>query len=220
MEKLLQFLTASDARNAVAIAVALVTTTLAIIIYRLNRKRKALIYEFLSLTRLLSMREEIEGRVRIIVDDAEVQDVGLVQIRITNTGTEPIRAADFVRPISFTVGEGARIIEAEPSDLRPESIDAVISNEIRRATLLPTLLNSKNSLVIKLLIANFDGTITPDARIEGVELMPRLNLRDSKWMPILFRALQAVHLVTVVGGAELGLSTLSPEIHNDYKKAK
>jgi len=35
-------------------------------------------YEFLSMTRLLTVNEEMIGRVRILVDDVQVQDVGLV----------------------------------------------------------------------------------------------------------------------------------------------
>jgi hypothetical protein len=127
MQPIWEFLTRNDARNAIAIAAILISATVAISLYRLSRRRKSIVYEFLSMTRLLSMQEEIAGRVRILVDGVDVQDVGLVQIRIVNTGTDPIRAADYVRPISFSVDEGVRIVEAEIADKKPESIDATIA---------------------------------------------------------------------------------------------
>lgn len=212
------FLTRNDARNAIAIAAILISATVAIGLYRLSRRRKSIVYEFLSMTRLLSMQEEIAGRVRILVDGVDVQDVGLVQIRIVNTGTDPIRAADYVRPISFSVDDGVRIVEAEIADKKPESIDATIAKEDQRATLIPTLINSKESLVIKLLIANFNGNIKTDARIEGVELKPKPSLRDSKWTPIIVTAFKAAMVVQGLGAAELGI--LPDDFRNDYKKTK
>lgn len=214
MENLWNFLKGDSGRPVLTIATIVISVAVAITLFLLNRKRKSLIYEILSMTRLLSVREEMANRVRVLVDDVPVRDVGLVQIKITNSGTELIRASDFVRPISFVVENGVRIIEAEVSDKRPGTIDAEIQKEDQRVTLLPTLFNSKDSLVLKLLIANFDGVISADARIEGVELKPRPNLRNSKWAPSIVLATKFLSPVLGVG-AEL---VLPEEIHNDYKR--
>jgi hypothetical protein len=221
MDKLWFFLKGDNGKPALAIAAIVISTTIAISLYFLNRKRKSLVYEYLALTKLLSMQKEISGRVRILVDDTEVQDVGLVQIRISNTGTEPIRISEFVRPISFSVFRSARIIEAEVSDKTPLNIDAEIVKENQKATLRPTLLNSKNSLVIKLLIANFDGDIAADARIEGVELQPRFRFSETKWHPIVLGAFKMATQLTAAG-AGLGLMELGigDEVRNDYRKTR
>lgn len=205
----------NDARNGITIIVAIVTSALTITLFRLNWKRKVLVYEFLSMTRLLSVQEGISGRIRVLVDEDEVKDVGLVQIKIANVGTEPIRASDFVRPISFSVDEGVRIIEAEVSDRRSPTIDAEIHKDDRKATLLPTLLNARNSLVIKLLIADFNGKISTDARIEGVDLKVRPRLLDRRWALVLWSTLNALYSVGIV--AE-GFGFTLEETHNDYKK--
>jgi hypothetical protein len=99
------------------------------------------------------------------------------------------------------------------------SIDATVQKEDRRATILPTLLNAKDSFVLKLLIANFDGQITPDARIEGVELKPRPEFSDSKWTPIIVTVLKSLPVVGAgLGSAELGIPRES--FHNDYQSSK
>ena len=139
---------------------------------------------------------------------------------MTNTGTESIKASDYLRPISFAVEEGVRIIEAEISDQQPTTIDAKIQAEDRKAMLVPTLLNSKDSLVIKLLIANFNGAISADARIEGVELKPIAQLAESRLAlaPIISAALRVAPAVVGIAGIELALK--STDLNNDYKRPK
>jgi hypothetical protein len=88
MQSIWTFLTGNDGRTVITLAAIVISATIAIVIFRLNRKRKALTYEFLSMTRLVSVKEEMAGRIQVLVDRVAVQDVGLVQIRISNTGTE------------------------------------------------------------------------------------------------------------------------------------
>lgn len=207
MNQAWDFLKSDGGRSALAIAAILISASVAIGIFLLNRKRKSLVYEYLSMTRLLSMKDEMSGRVRIVVDDVQVKDVGLVEVKIINNGTEPVRVADFIRPISFSVDEGVRIIEAEVSDRKPTTIIADLQKEDRRATLGATLLNSKNSLVIKLLIANFNGNISVDSRIEGVELSPREH--KNRWLNL---ALGIIQTTPIVGAA-----VIEDDFRNDYK---
>ena len=98
--------------------------------------------------------------------------------------------------------------------------DAKIQAEDRKATLVPTLLNSKDSLVIKLLIANFNGAISADARIEGVELKPISQLAESRLAlaPIISAALRVAPAVVGIAGIELALK--STDLNNDYKRPK
>jgi hypothetical protein len=210
------FMTGNSGRTVLALAAIVISATIAITIFILNRKKKSLSYEFISMTRVVSVKEDMAARIQVLVDGAPVQDVGVVQVRIANTGTEPIRAADYVRAISFSVGGQARIIEATVSEIEPANIDAAIVKEEQRVVLQPTLLNSKDSLVLKLLVANFDGHVAVDSRIEGVELRPSPRLADSKWVPIFIAALKFASISAgLAGAAELGVSrTATP---NDYK---
>jgi hypothetical protein len=218
------FLARNDARNAIAIAAIVISAAIAITLFRLNRKRKTLVYEYLSMSRLVSLPEQRSGRIRVLVDETPVMDVGLVQIGILNSGTDPIKAIDFVRPVSFSVAAPARIVEASISEENPPTIAAELEVDDHRATLAATLLNAGDSLVLKLLIADFDGAISIDARIEGVELKRRghLNgyLRDSKWAPV-FRF--AIEILSAFGGlgaiTALQLKSWDRDFPNDYRRS-
>ena len=209
-----EFLTGNGGRTVLALAAIVISATIAITIFRLNRKRKSIVYDFLSMTRVVSVQEEMAGRVQVLVDHVPVQDVGIVQIRLTNTGTEPIKASEFVRPITFTVNAPSRIIEASISEKEPASIDAELATDDLRLTLRPTLLNSKDSVVLKLLVSDFDGRISVDSRIEGTELKQQARLADSKWMPVLLTALKIASSSAGISGADL--SFLRDTSTNDY----
>lgn len=176
MDDLWNFLKSDAGRSTIALSAILVSASIAITIYLLNRRRKALVYEILSMTSVLTVKEELSGRVKILFDGESVDDVGLVFIRVMNCGTEPIRISDFVRPISFSVASGTRIIDAEITKKKPQGLEVLLDWSSGRLTIPPTLMNSKDELILKLLIANFGGTIIPDARIEGAEMKQRTNL--------------------------------------------
>jgi hypothetical protein len=170
------------------------------------------------MTRLVSLKDEKSGRIRLLVDDIPVRDVGLVQIRITNVGTEPIKAADFVRPISFSVADTAHIVEANVSEKSPSSVDAEISKDDHRAILAPTLMNAKDSIVVKLLIADFDGGVTTDARIEGTELVLRKYFRFGRRRQLLQFAMEVLSATGGLGAmASVQLKNLDLDFPNDYK---
>lgn len=223
MDDLWNFLVKNDARNAITIAAIVISAAVAITLFRLGRKRRSLVYEFLSMNRLVSLRDQGSGRIRVLVDETPVLDVGLVQIRILNSGTDPIPTADFFRPVSFSISETARIVEGSVSEENPSNIGAQLEVTEHRVTLVPTLMNGGDSLVVKLLIADFDGIISADARIQGTELRPRgyLNgyLRNSRWAAVLQFA---VEMLSAMGGfgyiAASQLKSLDRDFPNDYKQ--
>jgi hypothetical protein len=162
------FLKSDGGRVALAVTAILVSLTL----FVLNRKSKKLVYKVVARTRVLSVKKELADKVQILYEGVPVGNVGLFQIRIINSGSEPIRAADFVRPIAFVPLPGTRIIEANIDKTEPAAIGASLTRENGIVTISPILLNSKNFLEIKMLIENFDGNFSIDSRIEGVELKP------------------------------------------------
>jgi hypothetical protein len=207
MDQFWIFLKSDGGRVTLAVIAILVPVVVATTLYFKNRRRKQLVYEILSKTRVLTVKEEISGRIRIFLDEEQVQDVGLVHIRITNVGTEPIRTSEFVRPISFSVPEGARIINADIVKKEPEALDATIQKEDTKATLVPALLNGGDTFTFKLLIANFDGKIVPDARIEGAELERRESRRKINLGQVLYQTLAAFAGVTFAAALEKSIGT-------------
>jgi hypothetical protein len=194
MNDLWVFLKSDGGRVTLAILAIVVSAAIAITLYLLNRKRKSLVYEALSMTRILTVREKLAGRIRILFDDKEVQDVGLLKVRFTNAGTEPVDASDFIRPISFSISEGARFIEASVVVTTPEGLDASLDAAENKVSVIPTLWNSQDSITLKCLIANFDGRVSFDGRIRGANLEPRRHLGG------LWRALLETAFVFLLGG--------------------
>jgi hypothetical protein len=75
------FLKSDGGRVVLTLIAILVSATVALTIYRLNKKRKALIYDYLSMTRLLDVGGEVESRVKVMVDEKAVQNVGIVRVK-------------------------------------------------------------------------------------------------------------------------------------------
>jgi hypothetical protein len=169
MQQVWDFLKSDAGRVTLSIAAIVASAAVAVTLFILNRKRKRLSYQILSRTRLLSVSQEMAGYVRVLVGERQVHDVGLVHLKIVNTGTEPIKSSDFDRPVSFCVNKDATIISAEITETVPAALEPKFDIEASKITLKPMLLNARDSVILKLLVVDFDGTIQPDARVEGAD---------------------------------------------------
>lgn len=182
------------------LAIAAIAVT--IVVYLLQRNRKSLSYEIVSNNSLLTVREELEGKVKITYEDTPVKNVQLIVMKIINTGNVPITPSDFVRPLQFIFDEQTRILSSEVTKKEPKNIDAHITIDKNSFRLEPTLLNGKDSITIKSLVYDFDGLPKVDTRIIGVDRV----------IPITEMSIRSVALVLI--GFLLGLSgmviTLKP----------
>ena len=160
----------TDGGRATFGIIAFVSLAWAITSYLLNKRSKKLIYQRISTTRVLTVKEELAGRVEIYLDGRAVREVGLLRMKITNT--HPTDKVDFVRPIKFSVLPGQTIMDADFVEVDPPVLAPSLQRNDTSVTIEPLLLNEKNSFQVKLLIANFGGTVQLDSRIEGVELKP------------------------------------------------
>ncbi len=157
--------------------IAVILTSLTILIsyflYRKQRQRKALSYEILSLTPLLSMNEEVKGKLEIRFSGEPVQQVHLVQIKITNSGNVPIVATDYERQVNLSFGEKAKILTVEVVETTPKSLQVAVQKTIEgskeKALLPPILMNQGDSFTFKMLVSSFAKPITIDGRIVGVK---------------------------------------------------
>jgi hypothetical protein len=125
-------------------------------IYLLNKRRKSLSYRIVSKTKLLSVDEAIGGRVQILLDGEPAANLGLVLIDVENTGNEPIRSEDFVRPLVFLFPARAAVISAEITKAKPSNLGATVSFDSSSVTLAPTLMNPADSVSLKVLLKQFD----------------------------------------------------------------
>lgn len=83
-------------------------------------------------------------------------------------GNVAIAPTDFERPLSFSFGDGSRILSAEIIKTYPITLKPTLNLLSNRVSLEPVLLNGNDTLTIKLLIFQYGGQVIPDARAAGV----------------------------------------------------
>ena len=146
----------------------LVAIIVTIVLYRTQRRRKALSYEIISRTPLLSIGDEIKGKLQILFDGKPVQDIHLIVLKIINSGNVPIVSTNYERPVNLSFGENSWILTAEVSETDPEDLRATVNIENAKVALEPVLLNGGDSITLKLLVSQL-GEINVDGRIVGVK---------------------------------------------------
>jgi hypothetical protein len=173
----------------VGAAVGLVGTisavVLGVVIYRLQRRRKALSYELLTQTRLVKVEEGYDSAIEILYEGQSVADVSLITLKIVNSGNLPITEDDYEMPAVWTFGEEARVLSADVMETDPttlqkmEHLIALVKNDLVLGT---WLLNPGDSITVKLLVSGFGGEISASGRIAGVkdlQMVKRSSLVDT-----------------------------------------
>src|SRR5271157_1070525 len=140
----------------------------AIIAVFVQRRRKELSYEVLSNSPVLSVREEIEGKLVILFEQQPVKGVQLLEVKLMNSGNQPITSSDFEAPVALEFGEKSRILTGEVTDTATEGLTASISVEQSHISLNPLLLNGGDSITIRVLVANYEKPPTVGGRVVGV----------------------------------------------------
>lgn len=140
-----------------------------VVLFLLQRRRKALSYEVVSRTSLMSVKEEVKGRVQILFDGTPVSDAHMMIMRVTNAGNVPIVPSDYLRPVKFGFGEMVQILSAEVMETSPHNIEASVEVDTGAVILTPVLLNGGDSITLKILLAQYEGKIDVDGRIVGVK---------------------------------------------------
>ena len=142
---------------------------ISVVVLRQERHRKKLSYEIISSTPLLSSKEEISGKLQILFKGNPVEDVHLIEIKIANSGNMPITSAEYERPVNFGFGDKAQILTAEVIETNPKNLEAPADIQAGRIVLAPVLLNSGDTITLRMLISQFDGHVNVDGRIVGVK---------------------------------------------------
>jgi hypothetical protein len=157
----------------VGAVLALLAVFISIVIYFKERRRKQVSYVILSIDPLLGWgAAAFKGELQLTYDGKLVDSPYLVSIRIFNSGNVPIPSSDYERPISVGFGSSARILKAEVVETVPKNLNATISLAKEptgeRLVLSPSLLNSGDSIDLRMLIAEYNQ-VCVDGRLVGVK---------------------------------------------------
>ena len=152
-----------------SVAVAVAALLLTILLFRMQRNQKKISYEVITSEAAVSVGDEAKGRIQILFDGTPVNDVHLIVLKICNTGDIPILSTEYDRPITFNFGKGSKVLDVGIFDIMPSNIRVSVKIDIEKIVVEPLLLNSKDSFKLKVLLINFSGEISADARIVGVK---------------------------------------------------
>ncbi|MCT4477072.1 hypothetical protein N0U24_07835 [Peribacillus frigoritolerans] len=157
-----------------------------IILWRKGQSRKALSYDIFSSTSLFKKHDELGKKLKIFFDDREIKEnVLLVLLRIVNTGNVPIEEDDFKKDITIETNN-SKILIAEVKETTPKNLYVDIRNDrTGYAAISPLLLNSKEEIIIKLLIKASDkipfskDELIVASRIVGVSEITKVKQSSS-----------------------------------------
>lgn len=154
-------------------AIALLAT---IIIYFLQTNKRALSYEIVSKTSLLSTKEKLEGKLKISYNEILVQNIKIFELKIINTGQMAIAASDYERPLRFLFSEKSNVLATEIIETSPKSLITELSVEKNNVIVKPILMNAKDYIIAKIVVADYeDNNITTDVRIRDVKDIKKID---------------------------------------------
>ncbi len=161
----------------------LISVFLSIILYRKQRSRKEIVCDLIYDATVLSAADEVRKRVKFLLDNKPVEDLCVVLLNIWNSGNAAVKPSDFRRPLRIDFG-GADVLEAgildtTYSDIKEEA-EASLKVNAKDLTFEPLLLNSKDSIKLKVLLTGHtSNTVHVDTHIIEGNLQTRTSVLDT-----------------------------------------
>src|SRR2546425_10907232 len=107
--------------------IAVIIALIAIIVTLTQRYRKEIVYDIISDTPILSIKEEVKNRVKVLFDDKPMTNARLIILRIWNSGNVPIIPSDYIEPITLNFGADAEILDADILASIPDDIKSKLT---------------------------------------------------------------------------------------------
>jgi subtilisin-like proprotein convertase family protein len=186
---------------------SIVAVGLTIFIYFLTRKKKVLSYEVVSEYPLISINDELKGKLKVLYDGNPVENVHLLLFRFVNAGNVPITTTDFEKPLTVRFSGNSTVLSAERVKANPDNLTLGLKVENSVITIEPALMNAGDFFTTKALIGEYGGSFDVDARIVGVKAI-RVARRQAR-LQVVRLPLWAAFLSLVVALILLILSFIS-----------
>jgi hypothetical protein len=143
-------------------------------VFILQQEVKALQVVILASTSLVEVEQSVAEEIEVLYKDQTVTNLSLFQVKVENSGNQPIREEDYAKPIQFVFPPHAEIVEAVILESSPPSIGMTVQTERNSATLSPVLLNQEDRTIARFLVSNMPSSggpqpFTVDARVVGVK---------------------------------------------------
>jgi hypothetical protein len=183
----------------------------AFVIFFMQIRRKALSYSILTNSSVISVSDKVKDRIQVIYDGRVVPSLRLIEIRIKNSGSLPIKPDDYVEPLAFRFSDDTKILSMEVIDNQSLGISlATKLSDQSRTMISKALLNPKDSFDIKILLSEGSTDFSLTGRIVGISkiqassnLRPSINIKLSTLVP--FVIFYTAIIVAMVGDGKYTL---------------
>ena len=168
----------------------------AFVIFFLQIRKKTLTYTVLTNSGLVPVSTEVKSDIQIRYKGKLVPEVRLVEIRIKNSGSLPIKPEDYIEPLRLQL-PNSRILSSEVMDAHSlgASIETKLSNR-SEIVLSKTLLNPTDFFDVKILLTDGDADFSVVGRIVGVSKIQNLTGREVNYYILLsFVAVNVLALI-------------------------
>ena len=167
---------------------------ISVILYYTQKQKKTISYFIITKLKLISLKEECKGKIKILYDSNQVPDVSVLEVIFLNTGNVPILNVDYETPICLSIDKGSSILSADIINSNPTDIKVGLTYEGNNLSIQPSLLNAGDSITLKILTTGFNN-FDVSGRIVGVRKIERYE----KPRKIAGIVLGAVAFVMVIG---------------------
>ena len=153
----------------------IITIIALFVVFFLQIRKKTLTYTVLTNSGLVPISYEAQNNIQILYKGKVVPNVQLVEMRIKNSGSLPIKPEDYIEPLRIRL-PNSKILASEVRDAH--SVGAYIetkSSNRSEIVLSKTLLNPTDFFDVKILLADGDSDLSVIGRIVGVSKIQNLT---------------------------------------------
>lgn len=182
--------------------IGVVLALFAILITLRQNSRKSISFEIVADISILNAKGD-NDELKVYYKGTPINDPRLVEIRIFNSGNTSISRSDYEKPLEIAFGFNCVVVDAEVVDTYPKDIEVQLAISNGKLTFSSGLLNSGDSVKVRVLLDGNKGQAIIKGRIVGVRQIQENLLRKMQFkLPEWVWDLNAL----LCSGAALGIS--------------
>jgi hypothetical protein len=139
-----------------------------IVIYVLQTRNMELSFEMSSFSEIVKMVDGLEN-MKLTYRGKRVDRLGIISLRITNSGNTPIKKEDFERPLRLVFKERPEVFIPKISRVFPVILSPHINVVDKYVQIEPLLLNPGDNFTLDIITSAKSFGLTIDARIAGLK---------------------------------------------------
>ncbi len=175
----------------ISVPLAILAIAISILLYYRSKQKRSLACIIESIDTPIAIKVDksrLEGDVEIRYKGQIVENIFIVRATFTNTGNTPLKNADFVEPLTFSLDNVRFLRQPRISNMKPENLSATLTlaptSEAldQKVTLISfNLLNPQEEFTVEFVCTGKPSLPIVKARIEGItqiELLDRSGIQS------------------------------------------